>query len=125
MTYINHITLQTGHIHKSHRTQVSADALAFCADLITDCLVNPNQKIALAKFDGYYFSAGNISGKSFFGTVWSGDNPLVTMIVCTKSRASLKLWKELHRHATLTTITDAHQPPQTPYAGWRNAKLVG
>ncbi len=113
--YINHITLQTGHIRRSEVSEISSDAIAFCQDLITDCLVNQGEKIPIQNFDGYFFSAGNLSGKSLFGTVWKHDIPLVTLIVATKSRSSQKLWSELHRHATQPAVTNPLDPPSVPW----------
>lgn len=115
MTYIRHITLQTAHSRNIEKSEISAESIEFCTDLITSCLLNPNEKVSIKNFDGYYFSAGNTGGKSLFGTVWYGELPLVTFVVAKKSRNAAKVWQELHRNVTLEAKTDVKDVPSVPF----------
>lgn len=113
--YIKHITLQSTHSRNIEKSEVSAESLELCTDLITSCLFSSNKKIAIPFFDGYYLSAGNTGGKSLFGTIWFGELPLVTFVVAKKSRNAAKVWQELHRHVTLETKTDEKDVPSVPF----------
>jgi hypothetical protein len=110
-----HTTLQTAHSRHCGRDEISNDALAFCRELITAALINPNKPVPMPNFDGYFFSGGNISGKGLFGTVWKHKIPMVTIMVAVKSRSSPKLWQKIHQNATLPTKTDINIPPPVPW----------
>lgn len=126
--HLNHITLQTGHTRKSDRSELSTQVLAYCTDLITQCLLNPDKKIAIDNLDGYFFSAGNIGANSLFGTVWHGQKqpvPLVTLIIAKKSRNATKLWQELHRHCVAPAVTDINNAPQVPWCAVSLTPMAG
>lgn len=114
--YIKHITLQTAHIRNCEKKEVSEEALAYCDSLIEQCLLNPQAKKPIA-VDGYSVTMSS-TYSALVVTVWYGTQnplPIVTFSCVTKSRNSLKIWRELHRYATLPTQTQEHNPPQTPY----------
>lgn len=113
--FIKHITLQTGHSRNSGKSEISPEALALRTDLLTQCLLNQEQPIAIPNVEGYYLKAGNIGGKALFGSVWQGERPLITFVVATKSRNAAKLWHELHRHSTVTPVTDIDTTPPVPF----------
>lgn len=116
--FIRHITLQTGHSRDCYASEISADALKFCHDLIHQCLATDGEKVAIRNFDGYYLTCGNVGGRTLLGSVWHGVNdstPLVNFAVATKSRNSAIAWRKLHNYSTINPQTNINAIPPVPW----------
>lgn len=123
--YLHHITLTTGHARRSYRREVSAQAVAVCADLVKKVATGADHVLIPGVY-GYYLS-GRSSGRCLVATVWSlqsspsltdpssGQAPICTIGVAAHSRCGDKLWREMHRWGELPVVTDPERCPPEPW----------
>ena len=92
MSYINHITLATGHNRQSPRTEVGADVIAWLRPWIDKLLTSrtplPLPETSLAA----YSAAAHIEQGGLVMTVFAGADAIVTFSVAGRSRQSEPLW---------------------------------
>lgn len=113
---IRHITLTTGHVRDSFAGEVSPEAVEVCKDLIRQ--MNACKRPRIPGFES--FSVSGVShGRCFVATVWSGDDPIVTIGIATHSRCGAETWRALHKSATLLCATSADQCPPEPWCAAR------
>lgn len=95
MTYLNHITLSTGHTRRSPRAEVSLDTIKMLSPWLDACLKHIDDYPlpgTLGSKHGFVMSA-SIQGGGLIchvGHVQTG--PLVTFGVAARSRQSGELW---------------------------------
>ena len=92
MSYINHITLGSGHNRRSPSSEVPADVVAWLRPWLDKLLAGgvplPLPEPSLAQ----YSAAAHIEQGGLVMTVYSGADALVTFAVAGRSRQSAPLW---------------------------------
>lgn len=92
MSYLNHITLSTGHNRRSPRSEVSDDVTAWLSPWLDKLLagesVLPLPEPSLAA----YSAAAHIEQGGLVMTVFAGADALVMFAVAGRSRQSDPLW---------------------------------
>lgn len=116
MTYIWHVTLNSGHVAKQSRSDIMEEAIAALADTL-DGMLQGNH-VDVPGFPGYIVN-GSHSGHDLIATVWRGPwdkrVPVVTMAVALRSRSAASLWKLLHDKSTVALVTSRENPPAAPW----------
>jgi len=116
MTYIQHITLTTGHTTRQRREDVDDVAIAAVSDLIDGALQGGTMPVPGRP--GYLFSAAN-AGRGLVATIWRGPFegrvPVLTMGTAIRSRGAAPLWRMLHEDSSLPVATDPDNPPPAPW----------
>ena len=123
MTYINHITLSTGHLRRSPRSEVPDETLALLRPWL-DAALKSEVPIPLPADELAHYSAIAIheiglvvtvyapAGPHLRGKPHQGDNvPIATFGVATRSRESAPLWEKLEKHFSDQQST----APETPW----------
>lgn len=91
MSYINHITLSTGHSRRSPRTEVGNDVIAWLRPWLDKLLGGTPLPLPEPSLDHYSASA-HIEQGGLVMTIYAGAAALVTMAVAARSRQSAPLW---------------------------------
>lgn len=116
MTYIWHVTLNSGHALKQPRSAVGDDAIAALADMLDAVLAGGHPEVP--GFKGYVVN-GNYSGHDLISTLWaapwSNRVPILTTAISLKSRSSPALWRMMHEQSTVALRTEADKPPAAPW----------
>lgn len=112
MSYINHITLTTGHNRQSPKHEVGADTIAWLRPWLGKLLINgatlPLPEPSLAQ----YSAAAHIEQGGLVMTVFAGADALVTFAVAGRSRQSVPLWAYMiAQHGAATGLV----APATPW----------
>lgn len=121
-TYINHITLTTGHTRRSYRREVSHEIIATLQPMIL--ALAQSGEATLPIDDGEWRIDGPQMGKSCrVWTVWHRDNsPICTIGLATKSRCGGEIWRALHDMPMPpddVVITDRGDVPAAPWLAVR------
>lgn len=109
LDYINHITLNTGHIRKTYPDEVDKKLYFVLNRIFTDSFSPEGSPL----FNGYYVK----SVKSSYGilsTVFKNEIPIITIGI-TNSDPLNFLWKELHKSAYMPLKTKIDKPVEQPY----------
>ena len=92
MSYINHITLSTGHNRRSPKHEVGADTIAWLRPWLDKLLAGgmplPLPEPSLAQ----YSASAHIEQGGLVMTVFAGADAIVTFAVAARSRQSAPLW---------------------------------
>lgn len=92
MSYLNHITLSTGHNRQSPQSEVSADVIEWLRPWLDKLLSGgvplPLPEPSLAQ----YSAAAHIEQGGLVMTVFAGAEALVTFAVAARSRQAAPLW---------------------------------
>ena len=92
MSYLNHITLSTGHNRRSPSSEVGAGVIAWLRPwlekLLTGGVPLPLPEPSLAR----YSAAAHIEQGGLVMTVFAGADALVTFAIAGRSRQSAPLW---------------------------------
>lgn len=114
--FIRHITLTTGHVRDSFAGEVSPAAVDVCKDLIRQ--MNACKRPRIPGFES--FSVSGVShGRCFVATVWSGNEPIVTIGIATHSRCGAEVWRALHKSTTMPCATNVDSCPSEPWCAAR------
>ena len=95
MTFINHITLSTGHLARTSRADVADATIKSLRPWLKACMdyIDPYPLPGpLGARDGFVMSAGAECGGLVCHVGHQIDGPLVTFGVATRSRQSDELW---------------------------------
>lgn len=113
---LSHVTLTSGHMRRSLRTEISAVAMAAFKDVIAQIL---SAEGALAPVPGFpaYAVSGTAQRGCLVATVWSGAPSvcLATIGIATNKQYGALLWTELHRWGEIPVVTDPDRCPPTPW----------
>ena len=112
MSYINHITLSTGHNRQSPRQEVGADTVAWLRPWLDRLLAIgvplPLPEPSLAR----YSASAHIEQGGLVMTVFAGADAIVTFAVAGRSRQSAPLWScMIAQHSAAPGLT----APATPW----------
>ena len=92
MTYLNHLTLNTGHIRRSSRGDVAPEAISHTRDLLADAIF-AGAPIAMP-VPGYCLQVEPFgSRRSMLATVSRGTDPLLSIGVA--ARATVAMWGQM------------------------------
>jgi hypothetical protein len=116
MTYIWHVTLNSGHGTKQFRADISDEALAVLAVTLDGIL--QGARMDVPGCPGYLIS-GTHSGHDLITTIWRGPwderVPVMTMATALRSRSAPALWELMHDQATAPLATRRDKPPAAPW----------
>ena len=112
MTYLNHLTINTGHNRRSPRSEVSDDAIADTVERIATMLRDGRADLPVP---GYHIE-GVAYGPALIVTVMGGDDPLATIAIARRDRHDQAMWRDLM--ATVARVYPAYvrDAPPAPYA---------
>lgn len=100
-----HVTLSTGHVRDSPRSEVSKETIDALAPVLEQLLAG--DEIAVPWVSGDYTINGAAGGDCFIATIWSrGGAPVVTIGCARGPREAVRLWEQLHA----TAVIDELQP---------------
>ena len=92
MSYLNHVTLSTGHNRRSPRSEVGPHVIAWLRPWVDKLLsagaILPLPEPSLAR----YSASAHTEQGGLVMTVYAGADALVTMAVAERSRQSAQLW---------------------------------
>lgn len=125
MTYIHHVTLNTGHTRRSLAGEVSAEALAACKASLAICLSGTQQRAPLgadlAPDIAAYQLTATAQGRCLVATIWHGHDPVCTVAIARHGRCGSHLWRLMHEPApgVAPLVTDGAMQPQAPWCAVR------
>jgi hypothetical protein len=115
---LRHITLSTGHVRDSDRSEIADEALSVCADLLVAAMIVAPESVPIPATDCTLRVTG--AGRCLVATVYGPSGAaIVTMGVATHSRCGARLWRSLHDSATGALATDDWECPAEPWCAVR------
>jgi hypothetical protein len=121
MTYLRHVTLDTGHSRRSPRDEADPAAVAVVEAHLERALAAGGDPI----LDLGYSLEARAAGLGLLGTILTAaGRPVLTFGVAPRGRVSGPLWALLHESRSYPT--GRQPPPQTPWlaARFETAELV-
>jgi len=120
--YIQHVTVTTGHVRRSQRSEVADDILEWCRGHLQRVLAGERDPIP--RVQPSCWLTGAAEGRCMTATVWTrdpdaGDTPLVTIAVALHSRCGARLWELIHAHTSLPVETSSQQQAAVPWVAAR------
>lgn len=112
MTYLNHLTINTGHLRRSPRDEVSDDAIADTIERIEIMLRDGRADLVIP---GYAIT-GQAYGPALVMTVIGGDDPLATIAIARRDRDGRAMWRDLMEAVARTDPALVRDAPDAPYA---------
>lgn len=109
--YINHVTLNTGHIRKSYPNEVSKDIYFILRRLSKEMLSENGAEI----IDGYRAVAKYAEGHGLLITLYTKDNVPILTSAFVKETDDDYIWEILHEHYPGPLATKSKNPPEKPY----------
>lgn len=120
MRYIHQVTLQTGHVARQYRRDVSAEAVAAISEML-DSLLTGGRPSVPGQPD--FRAHGTHIGPALVVTLCTGRRdapvPVLTTMTCLKSRASRGAWEAIHQGVLMPCVTDPSRPPPAPWTADR------
>lgn len=119
--YIHHVTLTTGHVRRSPRSEVGDDVLRTLAPLLDRALTGERVPISAPPAPGVRYSmSGGVQGRCCAVTLWGERGtelaPILTTHVAAHSRCGAGLWRDVHaRNSDAGLATDPAQHPPAPW----------
>ena len=123
-THINHITLNTGHVRRSPRSEVADHVPTLLRPLIEDIKHGNGSLRPIPGFDGYSVASSAEDGECLIARVYANGPPaelIATIGVAPNAAGGRKLWARLHQWGDETKITSGNDCPDAP---WVSAKLT-
>lgn len=122
--YLHHVTLTTGHVRRSARSEVDDGVVDTCAALLRDAISGGEP--LLPAIDPPVTMTATAEGRCVAVTIWAADEsrgraPLLTIGIAAKSRCGAPLWRLLHQHAhpAIPIKTKAEECPPEPWCAGR------
>lgn len=113
MTYLWHVTLNTGDAGRFERPVDIADAQQDLAAALAD----PDGMARASAARGYMIKV-TVAGMALAVSIIGAVSPLVTMGVARRSRGAQTLWRIMH-DAPYDLATDPDNPPKAPWLAVR------
>lgn len=110
--YINHVTLNTGHIRKSYPDDVGKDLYFMLRRLFVEMFSDNGAEVV----EGYHAKARYSEGNGVLITLFSNiDNvPILTTAIVKENNDDF-LWELLHENYSAPLATNISNPPEKPY----------
>ncbi|BBD98064.1 hypothetical protein SAMIE_1015650 [Sphingobium amiense] len=112
MTYLNHLTINTGKLRRSPRDEVSTDTIADTSSRIAAMLQDGRADLPIP---GYHIE-GQAYGPSLAVTVMGGADPLATIAIARRDRDGRAMWRDLMDAVGGIDASLVRDPPGAPYA---------
>lgn len=109
MKFINHITLNTGHIRKSYVREVDKKLYFVLKRIHQESLEPDGSKL----FDKYTLKS-TVAASATIATIFDSEGIPVLTTLCTKSKEH-NFWEDLHDTSSAPLATQRSQPISTPY----------
>jgi hypothetical protein len=112
--YIYHVTVTTGHARRSHRKEITPEALEIISTLLQQLESAQGQRVTVPGPSGYEIS-GRVSGHCMTAKVFKRGSfdALVSIAIADRERCGAALWNEV-----------GNNKPQ-PDAPWLAVRLEG
>ncbi|NNV07147.1 hypothetical protein ETC03_12225 [Geobacillus sp. MMMUD3] len=111
--YINHITLNTGHVRKTFSSEVNK-SIYFILSRMRKEIFSVGTEIV----DGYTAKGTEEKGNGSIITVYDRQGvPIITTGIAKHKHSTI--WKLLHQTTTMPLQTDPSSPPEAPYVADR------
>jgi hypothetical protein len=119
--YLLHVTLSSGHVRKSPRSEVADDVITVLRPLLSRALTGDHAPIL-----GYTITGG-VHGRCCAITFWRVDEltgrvPVITVGVAPHSRCGAHLWRSLHEDLPPGSVVRT-SPDDVPQEPWCAARL--
>lgn len=132
MTALPHITLDTGHVRQSPRSEVGDETLATLRASLAMALEQPRSRIPVPMQPGYSYGVTAEHGcllVTIYGTVQATPAPVVTFGVAAPGSDAGGLWRILHDDRGglegVAYRTDIRRPPRPPWVAARMEFAAG
>lgn len=120
MRHLRHVTMTTGHVRDSDRSEIADDALSVCADLLDAAMIVAPDAVPIPAVAPPCALRVSGSGRCLVATVHGPDDaPILTIGVATHSRCGARLWRSLHETALGALATDDTPCPPEPWCAAR------
>ena len=117
--YLHHVTLTTGHVRRSPRSEVGAGVVERLTPYMLDAIREREIPVALPAPPGYSMTAWAPGGRCLVVTLWHAATQLIlTTGVAAHSRCGARLWPMLHQ-PQYELATDAATVPAEPWCADR------
>lgn len=119
--YLRHVTLTSGHVRDSERSEISDEAIERAREMI-EIGARPGKSALLSEVGPLYRLTAAASRWCCTCVVWQGDTRLVTLGIGLHSRCGSALWRHLIQTAQtpIAGSIDRRTPPAEP---WLAARL--
>lgn len=124
--YLQHVTLNTGDIRRSPRSEVANDVVARLRPLVERALTG--EHVAVPGEAGYTMT-GVEQAHCCLVTLWAPSPmggtagpdliPVLTLGIAARSRCGAYLWRKMHERQDLTYATDPDRTPPEPWLAER------
>ena len=115
--YIAHVTLSSGHLRQSPRSEVADDVVALCTEILAQAAAEGEAKVPA--LEPPCTLRVTRSGRCSIVTVHGpGEAPLVTIGIAGHSKCGPKLWRMLHEGRS-ELATDPARVPAEPWCAAR------
>jgi hypothetical protein len=112
-TYLNHITLDTGHTRRAPRDEVAPETLQFIGEHLRRAVATGSDPIPDLPYD----LRASASPPFLLGTIMDGSAPILTFGVAPRARGAARLWAMLIEGRGYAA--EAAQPPPAPWCAVR------
>jgi hypothetical protein len=109
MKYINHITLNTGHVRKTYPDEVNKEIYFILKRILRDSMKPSGAEV----YQGYTLRTTQ-DGGSTIATIYHRDGAAILTTLCTKFGDD-EAWKILHEYSTAPLATKPTEPIAAPY----------
>jgi hypothetical protein len=109
MEYINHITLNTGHIRRSYANEIDKGIYFILRRLLKDSLQPGGTKMSES-----YILKTTQTPTATIATIFDIENVPMLTTMCSTS-TDRDIWEALHDTSTSPLATDRSKLPQVPY----------
>ncbi|CAL8981524.1 hypothetical protein RHODGE_RHODGE_02851 [Rhodoplanes serenus] len=117
--YVEHVTMTTGDVRRTLRSEVADRDVAVCSALLRRVLSRTvsASTVPIPRRPGYSLG-GRAAGGCMAATVWADGPPSVviaTIGIATRSLCGARLWRDLHRYGSGPVVTDPAWCPPEPW----------
>lgn len=109
--HLNYLTLQTGDLRRSYRSEVRDDIVLECQELLLAAL---DSAAPIARMRGYTLTAGAV-GPGILARVDHGGVPVQWLAIARRERNTLTLWQLLMQQDMLPAHKALTGPPHVPF----------
>lgn len=113
MSYLMHVTIDTGHGRRSYRDEVNDAVVTLLRQQIAEMLAG----MPVETHPGYTLT-GTSAGAALLATVTGRVGALATVAVAANGKVSMRLWEEL-RNPPPGMTPAVGDPPQAPWCAVR------
>lgn len=109
MKYLNHITLNTGHVRQTYPEEVNKSIYFRLKRILNDSLHQDGAEV----LDGYRLKTTQAGGHTL-ATIFGSDGAPILTTACSRNDDGA-LWRLLHKEPSMPLMTHSSDPPPVPY----------